>query len=341
MKQIVNTADGDTSVLEVVDRPDPEPEADEVVVDVKAAGINFADILARRGLYPDAPPKPCVVGYEASGIVSAAGASVDSDMLDQPVIAFTRFGGQSSKIVVKHQQIFKKPDRLSFEQAATLPVNYLTAYALIVVMGSLQSYESILIHNAGGGVGLAAIDIAKQIGATIYGTASSRKHEFIKDRGVDVAIDYRTQDWYEQLMEYTQGKGVDLITDPIGGKHWKKSYKALRSTGRLGMFGISSASEYTGVMAKLQMLRMLVQMPIFHPMSLLDNKGVFGLNLGHLWHEPGKANHWMQAILDGVSNGWITPHVDKVFSFDEVGQAHTYIEERNNIGKVILVPETS
>src|SRR5262249_25906470 len=139
---------------------------------------------------------PCVVGYEVAGIVEAVGEAVDKSLTGRSVFALTRFNGYADLVTVPASQVFDKPDSLTFEQAAAIPVNYLTAYALIVVMGSLRPDESILIHNAGGGVGLAAIDIAKKIGATTYGTASSGKHSFLKDRGLDHAIDYRKTDWF-------------------------------------------------------------------------------------------------------------------------------------------------
>jgi NADPH:quinone reductase-like Zn-dependent oxidoreductase len=338
MRQIVTTANGDIDVLKVQEKPDPTPRDDEVVIHVRAAGLNFADILARQGLYPDGPPKPCVMGYEVSGVVDAVGKDVNSSFLGKSVVALTRFGGHSEMIAVKATQIFEKPEKLTFEQAAAIPVNYLTAYALIVVMGSLHEGESILIHNAGGGVGLAALDIAKKIGAVTYGTASSGKHKFLTERGLDHPIDYRNQDWQPQLMQLTNGHGVDLIIDPIGGVHWKKSYASLRHTGRLGMFGVSTASA-NGISGKLKMLKAVVQMPRFHPLGLLNkNRGVFGLNLGHMWHEPEKVALWMRDILRGVEEEWIQPHVDQAFSFDDVGKAHRRLEERKNIGKVILIP---
>src|ERR1700694_3688640 len=166
MRAIVTTANGDVRVMKVEERPDPVPAPGEVVVRVKAAGLNFADILARQGLYPDGPKKPCVMGYEAAGVVEEVGEGVDRDLLGNAVVAMTRFCGQAEKVAVGANQVFEKPEALSFEEAAAIPVNYLTAYALLVVMGGLHSGESVLIHNAGGGVGLAALDIAKHIGAT-------------------------------------------------------------------------------------------------------------------------------------------------------------------------------
>src|SRR6185369_1353871 len=162
MRQIVTTANGSIDVLKIEQRPDPQPQAGEVLISVKAAGLNFADILARQGLYPDAPKKPCVMGYEVSGVVEALGAGVDPALLGKAVVALTRFGGQSELVTVESSQIFLKPDSLTFEQGAAIPVNYLTAYALIAVMGCLQPGESVLIHNAGGGVGLAALEVARR-----------------------------------------------------------------------------------------------------------------------------------------------------------------------------------
>src|SRR3989442_4705387 len=185
MRAIITTRNGNARVLKVEQRPDPRPAKGQVLIRVKAAGVNFADILARQGLYPDAPPKPCVVGYEVSGTIEAVGEEVPQGPIGKPVIAMTHFGGQAELIVSPLKQIFEKPEQLSFEQGAAIPVNYLTAWALLVTMGGLKKEESVLIHNAGGGVGLAALDIAKHIGAKTYGTASASKHQFLKQRGLD------------------------------------------------------------------------------------------------------------------------------------------------------------
>lgn len=338
MRQIVTTGTGDIDVLKVQQKPDLTPGEGEVVIRVRAAGLNFADILSRQGLYPDSPPKPCVMGYEVSGVVESVGKGVNGSFEGKAVAALTRFGGQSEQVAVQATQVFDKPEQLTFEQAAAIPVNYLTAYALLVVMGSLHAGESVLIHNAGGGVGLAAIDIAKKIGAVTYGTASPGKHKFLAERGLDHAIDYRKQDWFPVLQQLTNGLGVDLVIDPIGGAHWKKSYNALRHTGRLGMFGVSSVSA-NGISGKLNMLMAAIRTPFFHPFAMLNkNRGVFGLNLGHIWHEPDKVAVWMRDILEGVEAGWVQPYVDRTFSFDEAGAAHRYLEERKNTGKVVLTP---
>jgi NADPH:quinone reductase-like Zn-dependent oxidoreductase len=294
--------------------------------------------LARKGLYPDAPKLPCVVGYEIAGEIEKIGDGVDKSLVGKAVLAVTRFGGYSDQVILPAVQVIEKPKALSFEEAAALPVNYLTAYQLVVAMGGLKKDESVLIHNAGGGVGLAALDLAKRIGATTYGTASPNKHAFLLKRGLDHAIDYRQHDWLKILDQLTEDRGVELVLDPIGGSNWMKSYRALRSTGRLGFFGVSSLSGQ-GERSIWQLLKFLVQIPKFSPIRLMNaNKGVFGVNLGHLWGEGGKIRAWMGTILQGVDEGWIHPYVDKSFPFDKAAEAHRYIEERKNTGKVVLIP---
>jgi len=336
MRQVVITRHGGPEVLATREREDPKPGEGEVLIRVRASGVNFADILARRGLYPDAPKPPCVVGYEVSGVIEAVGPGADGALMGREVIALTRFGGYSELVTVKVSQLFDKPKALSYEEAAAIPVNYLTAYQLLVVMGGLKRGEAVLIHNAGGGVGLAALDIAKHIGATAYGTASAHKHQFLRERGLDHPMGY--EGWLDELLELTDGRGVELVIDPLGGGHWRKSYRALRATGRLGMFGISSVAR-PGWGGRLRLLKLVLEICSFHPLRLINaNKGVFGVNLGHLWREGKKLRGWMDEILKGVEEGWVRPHVDRTFKFEQAAEAHSYIEGRKNIGKVVLVP---
>jgi NADPH:quinone reductase-like Zn-dependent oxidoreductase len=338
MKQIYITGHGGPEKLQLRESADPSPGAGELRVRVRATGINFADILARQGLYPDAPKTPCVVGYEVSGVVDAVGSGVEAGWVGKEVFGLTRFGGYSDTVVAPVGQMFAKPTGLSHEQAAAIPVNYLTAWQLLVAAGSLSADETVLIHNAGGGVGLAAIDVARHVGATIYGTASAGKHAFLKSRGLHEAIDYRSQDWSRELQRLTDGRGVELITDPIGGHHWKKSYKALRHSGRLGMFGISVVTE-SGLLGPLKLLKAVSGMPLFNPVSLMnDNRGVFGVNMGHMWHETAKIRGWMEKLLEGVREGWVRPHVDRTWPLAQAGEAQAHIESRGNIGKIILIP---
>jgi NADPH:quinone reductase-like Zn-dependent oxidoreductase len=332
------TRAGGVKVLKIHEVPESQPGREEVKIGVKAAGVNFADIMARKGIYPDAPKKPCVVGYEVSGLIESVGEGVDPSFVGTPVIAITRFGGYSEKVITPASFVFKKPESLSFEQGAAIPVNYMTAYQLLIVMGGLKKGERLLIHNAGSGVGLAALDIAKHIGAIACGTASSHKHAFLKEKGFLFVLDYRTQDWLNEFQKITGSEGADLIIDPIGGKNTWKSYRALGRAGRLGLFGLMAATE-TRFSVKLSLARTVFKMPRFHPVRLMNaNKGIFGVNIGHMWGTEKKMRPWMREIIKGAEEGWVKPHVDRIFPFEKVPEAHSYIEERQNTGKVVLVP---
>jgi len=338
MRAIYIERSGGYDVLKIRETDAPKPKAGELAIAVKAAGINFADILARQGIYPDCPPYPCVVGYEVAGTVSAVGDGVDRNWLGKEVLALTNFGGYAEVACVDAAYVWEKPARLSFEEAAAIPLAYITAWGLLVAMGGLSRGETALIHNAGGSVGLAALDIAKHRGAAVIGSASARKHEFLRNRGCDHCVDYTTAAWPAEVLRLTGGKGVELAIDPIGGTNWKKTYSVLRKTGRMGMFGISAAAT-GGFGAKLDLVKVALQSPIFHALKLVPgNRGVFGINIHNMYEESGKFREWMSAILRGVQEGWVRPHIDRVFRFAEAGAAHAHIEGRGNIGKVLLVP---
>ncbi len=340
MRRIWITKAGPPEVLMMKEEADPVPGDEQVLVDVRAAGINFADIMARMGMYQDAPDIPCVVGYEVAGIVEQVGAKVTEFEPGDQVISMTRFGGYASKVAVDVQQVFPKPEEWSFEEGAGMPVNYLTAYQLLVVMGSLREGNTVLIHSAGGGVGTAATQIARIFDATILGTASALKHDYIKENGVDYPIDYRTKDYVKEVMAITGGRGVDIVIDPLGGKFWKKSYTVLRSTGRLLMFGASSMTRGKS-RSLLSMVKTFFQIPVvqFHPLHLINqNRGVLGVNLGHLWHERDMVQEWVTQLEEWADEGSIRPHIDAVFSFEEAPAAHHYIQDRKNCGKVCLKP---
>ena len=343
MRQIWIPKAGPPEVLEIREAPDPQPQENEVRIRVEAAGVNFADIVGRLGIYPDLPRMPVVVGYEVAGRVDAVGTGVDQSWQDQDVFALTRFGGYSDVICVPQSQVVKRPEGMSAETGAALPVNYLTAYQLVCVMGGLKAGETMLVHSAGGGVGIAATQLALHFGGRVIGTASARKHDFLKQSGVDYCIDYRTEDFEERVLEITDGAGVELVLDAVGGSSFKKSFRVLAPTGRLGMFGISSAA--TGKNRNyFSFLKMAATMPWlqFTPPALIDqNKGVFGVNLGHLWGEITRLRGWLETLLDLHSQGVIEPVIDATFSFEHAARAHHYLQDRKNIGKVLLVPEKS
>ena len=247
MKALVQTGNGGPEVLQVQERPDPPVGPGEVRIAVKAAGINFADTMARVGLYPDAPKPPCVIGYEVAGEVESRSARASSDhAVGDRVMAGTRFGGQAELVTVPADQVLPLPERLSFEQGAAFPVNYGTAYAALIIMGGLREGDRVLIHAAAGGVGIAATQIARNVGAEIFGTASPSKHDAIRAQGVAHAIDYRSQDFEAEAMRITGGEGVDLIIDALGPTSFRKDYRLLRSGGRLVMYGLSEVTKEGG-----------------------------------------------------------------------------------------------
>src|SRR6476659_7132360 len=192
MRAVVLTGHGGPEVLQVQERPDPPVGPGEVRIAVAAAGINFADTMARVGLYPDAPKIPCVLGYEVAGTIESVGEGVSGHAAGDRVVAGCRFGGQAELVTVPAQQALPLPEHVSFEQGAAFPVNYGTAYAGLIMMGGLREGDRVLIHAAAGGVGISATQIAHGIGAEIFGTASGSKHDAIREQGVDHAIDYRT-----------------------------------------------------------------------------------------------------------------------------------------------------
>ncbi|MGB7102918.1 MAG: medium chain dehydrogenase/reductase family protein [Xanthobacteraceae bacterium] len=340
MRQIWITKAGPPEVLEVKEAPDPEPKAGEVRIRVEASGVNFADIMGRLGIYPDLPPMPVVPGYEVSGRIDAAGAGVDGHWAGRDVLAVTRFGGYADVVCVPANQIFARPANMSALEGAAIPVNYFTAWQLVVVMGGLKAGETVLVHSAGGGVGIAATQIAKHIGARVIGTASAGKHAELRSLGVDHLIDYRTEDFEARTRELTNGRGVELILDAVGGESWKKGYRVLAPTGRLGMFGLSAAA--TGKNRNvLSMLSAVANMPWFqfNPLSLMNaNKGVFGVNLGHMWGEIERQRSWADQLWTLWAQGAIKPKIARSFRFNEAPQAHHFIQDRGNIGKVVLVP---
>jgi NADPH:quinone reductase-like Zn-dependent oxidoreductase len=329
---------GGPDVFELREAPDPEPKAGEIRIRVAATGVNFADVMARLGLYPDAPPRPMVVGYEVAGVVDALGDGVKGFAVGDRVLSLCRFGGYADVVCVPTVQAVSIPEGVSFEKAAAIPVNYLTAWIMLVHIGNLHRGERVLIHAAAGGVGVAAVQIAKWRGAEIIGTASASKHPRLRDLGVAHCIDYHTQDFEAEVKRITGGRGVHVAIDAVGGKSFGKSYRSLAPLGRLFMFGVSTMAvgDKRSVIAAL---RGLLQMRPFRPVPLMnDNKGVFGVNMGHLWEHAEELHGMLLEMRGLVEQGVLDPVVDKTFGFDKAGEAHAYLQAHKNFGKVLLVP---
>src|SRR3954454_7024571 len=227
MRAVVITKFGPPEVLQVQERPDPALGAGQVRVTVDAAGLNFAEVMARQGLYPDAPKPPCVVGYEVAGTIAEVGEGVTEAAVGDRVLAGTEFGGHAEQVVVGEGEIVPLPDALSFEQGAAIPVNYSTAWAALVAYANVQPGERVLLHAAARGVDIAATQLAKLGGAEVWGPSSPPKHDAIRGFGVDHPVDYRKDGWEDGLPKF------DVILDALGGSSFNRSYGMLRPGGRL------------------------------------------------------------------------------------------------------------
>jgi synaptic vesicle membrane protein VAT-1 len=271
------------------------------------------------------------------------GEGVDSHRPGDRVLAGTRFGGYAGLVAVPEDQVLSLPESMSFEQGAAVPVNYATAYAALVIMGGLKPRERLLIHVAGGGVGIAATQIAGRIGAEIFGTASAAKHDAIREQGVEHAIDYRTEDFAAEAMRITDGVGLDLIIDALGPKSFRKDYSILRAGGRLVMYGLAEVQtrESRDLPALVRGLaRMpLATMPWWKSLAMMnENKGVFGLNMLHWWDSEG-LDRVLEPLAAALAAGEYSPVVAASFPFERAADAHRFLGEGRNVGKVVLTPD--
>jgi NADPH:quinone reductase-like Zn-dependent oxidoreductase len=338
VRALVITKHGPPEVLKVEERPDPEPGPGQVRIRTRAAGINFADLLARTGMYPDAPKPPCVVGYEVAGEVDAVGEGVDSPAVGDRVTGGCRFGGYAERVVTDAGNVVPIPDGWSFEQGAAVPVVYATAYAGLIRYGSLAPGERVLIHAAAGGVGIAATQIAKLAGAgEIYGTASPAKHDAIRGFGVDHAIDYTSGDFAKAVRRVAGKKQpLDLVMDGVGGSSFRKSWSLLRPGGRLVCFGVSAmgGGERRNIP---QALRTVARMTPFWAIPMMsESKSVIGLNMLRLWDSKGTLDEYVAPLREWTESGGIEPVVAKAFPLEQGPDAHRFLGERKNVGKVVL-----
>ncbi|TVQ94078.1 MAG: alcohol dehydrogenase [Deltaproteobacteria bacterium] len=339
MKQIVIPRHGDLDVLELRESPDPEPSAGEVRIAVQASGVNFADLMARQGIYPDAPPLPMVVGYEVAGVIDRVGEGVDASWEGVPVLAMTRFKGYSSHVVVPVEQAVRRPETLDPVTAASIPVTGVTSWMMLEEIRRVREGDRVLVHSAGGGVGLMALDLIKRRGGIAIGTASASKHAFLKERGYDQLIDYRNEDFEEVLRD---DPPLDCILDPIGGDSWAKGLRLLSPAGALICFGFSSrsgGSQKPGVFKQLSEVLAVPWMK-FNPVSLMHgNQVVGGVNMGRMWGERERVSGWLASLVELWEHGVIRPKIHAAVPFVEPAEAHRILHDRENLGKVILVQD--
>lgn len=332
MKRIVYTKRGGLEAIEIIDEKSPEPGNNEVMVEVHRAGINFADLMMRQGLYGAAPDFPFTPGYEVSGVIRAIGSDVERHNVGDRVVALTGFGGYAEQVVVSEERAWTLPDNVSFDAAAAMPVTYLTAHHMLVHLGNFREGDSVLVHHAAGGVGTATAQIVKALkGGRIYGTASVEKADFVEEMGM-IHIP-RGEDFVQRIKG--ESDGVHHALDPVGGKHVMESYKALRNGGRLYVFGASSAVK--GPKRSLwTAIKMWRTTPRFDPIRMMNsNKSVYGVHMG-MWKDEEIAREQMIALASMLEKGQIDPVIDSVYRFEDVAKAQQYIHNRGNRGKVLL-----
>jgi NADPH:quinone reductase-like Zn-dependent oxidoreductase len=340
MRGVVITRHGPPSVLAVKELPDPVAGPNQIRISVHAAGLNFAEVSARQGLYPDAPKPPCVGGYEAAGIVDQVGAASSNLKVGDRVVAMSRFGAHADKLAVDEALVLRMPEKMSFAEGAAIPVNYLTAHHMLFQIGTVHPGASILIHMAAGGVGTAALQLLRTVPKlTIFGTASASKHEYLRALGCTHPIDYHQLDYVEEVKRLTSGRGVDIVLDALGGPEWKKSYDLLAPGGRLVAFGFANAQKGS-TRSLLHVVAQAVRIPRFSPLAMLDhNRGVQGVNMGHLWNESSMLRPQLERISALYQEGVVKPHIHAEVPFSKAREAHEMIEQRKNLGKVVLVPD--
>jgi len=335
MRKIVYTRAGGVETIEIVEDSAPVPKSDQVCVRIHRAGINFAELMMRQGLYGSSPDFPFTPGYEASGIVIGVGDQVDTLKEGDRVLAMTGFGGYSEKVCLEAKRVIPIPDSVSFDQAAAIPVTYGTAFHMLVHLGRISKGDSVLIHHAAGGVGTAVAQICEAFGASlVVGTASAPKRDFVESMGMRF-VDREREDFEEVCKDLTGGKGVHHAIDPVGGSHLLRSYKSLRKGGKLYYFGASAAVKGEK-RSRLSELRMWWGMPRFDPIRLMtSNKAVFGVHMGLLEDESVFKGH-LASLSKMLEEGGIDPVIDSVWRFENVADAQMHMHNRKNRGKVLL-----
>jgi synaptic vesicle membrane protein VAT-1 len=331
---------GPPETLEEREVPLPEPGPEEIQLKVGAAGVNFADLLQRAGLYGRVPPRPYSPGFEVAGEVVRAGSSVQGWKPGDRAVALLRFGGYAWDVVIPAEQAFPYPASLTFAEAAAVPVVFLTAWVCLFETGHARPGDTVLVLGAGGGVGTAAVQLAVDRDLRVFGTAGTpAKRTFVvEDLGAEACFDSRGN-WVPELERALGGpRGLDLALDPVGGRATATCLRLLNPLGRLVFYGMSEAlpgSRRSWLKAALARLRT----PSVHPLSLVAlNQGAFGVHLLHLGRKEHLLAPALQEIYAGVVDGRWKPVLDRTFPLNRAGavEAHRYLHDRLNLGKVVL-----
>jgi len=322
--------------FEIRETEKPVPEAGQALIKVEGFGLNFADVMARLGLYREAPALPSILGYDVVGRVESIGAGFEDVKVGDRVMALTRFGGYAEYAVTDAYAIAKIPEEMEPGVAVALSTQYCTAYFMAEEMGPVQSGDRVLIHNAAGGVGTALVQLARYREAIIFGTAgSNQKLEYLKKSGVHYPINYREVDFSSEIRKIIGSGGIDVIFDPIGGASVKKGIKLLGAGGRLISFGASSMANASNIFGKL---KVALGFGFYHPVGLLiKSKGIIGVNMLRLADQrPEKIQRVMRQVVQMNQKGILDPNVGGTFRIDQLAEAHQFLESRKSMGKIVV-----
>lgn len=340
LRYLVLTGFGGYDKMKLQSRPaaPPSPGPGQLTLRVRACGLNFADLMARQGVYDRTPPLPLTPGMEGAGVVIAVGEGVDDRKVGDRVMVLIRSGMWQEEVTVPADRTFLMPEAMTFEEAAALLVNYITAYMVLFDFGNLRPGHSVLVHMAAGGVGIAALQLCRTVqNVTVFGTASASKHEVLKENGVTHPIDYHTTDYVDEVKKISP-KGVDIVMDPLGGSDTAKGYNLLKPMGKLITYGM--ANLLTGPKRNLVVLARTWwnQFSVTALQLLQANRAVCGFHLGYLDGEVELLSGVVARLVALYNQGHIKPHVDSVWPFEKVADAMKQMQEKKNVGKVLLVP---
>lgn len=316
-----------------------KPASDEVAIDVRAVGVNYADVFCRLGMYKAAPPPPFAPGFEVAGTVVELGREVTGFEVGDRVLAVTRFGGYSTRVHVRPTWVRALPAAWSFEQGAGFPVAFLTAWYGLERDARLASGETVVVQSAAGGVGTAACQIARAIGARVIGTVGSEAKRSAATRAgaESVVVSRRYQVW-DEIDRITDGRGVDVILDAVGGPGLRHGLRRLRPGGRLVVYGFTEMSPAASRRPWPVLAWRYLRTPRFSPFELtFENRSVAGFNLVHMWDRTEMFSDAMDRLLAWVANGAVAPVVSRTFPFEEAAAAHAWLQGRSSTGKLVLV----
>jgi NADPH2:quinone reductase len=321
--------------FEIKDLPAPAVSDGQVLINTTFTGLNFADVMARKGLYNEAPPLPCVLGYDVAGTVAATGKGVTNLVVGDSVIAVTRFGGYAKQVVTDARAAVKIPAEWNAANAIALTTQYCTAFYAAGEAMNLHKGDKVLIQSGAGGVGIALIQYCLFKGCEIFATAGSdEKVVYLKKLGVHHPINYSRQDFFEIVKQATGGNGVDAVFDAVGGASVRKGIKLLAAGGKLVCYGASVLSSKKG----LGKLKAALSFGFYHPAVLMmPSKSIIGVNMLKIADaKPALLQYCLQQVVELAKQGIFTPKDSLIFDVEDVAKAHDMLANRQTIGKVVL-----